>query len=175
MRKLAAACALAALALAAGCGSDSSDSTAGSDTTAAAAPSAEATATSAAASSSPAVSSAASSAASSSPASSASASTSSTPTVLTGSVGTADDPEAFVISLTDSSGRPVTTLPAGDYTVQVKDPSATHNFHLTGGEVDEKTSVPAVEETTFDVTLTPGNYRFVCDPHPRMTGSFTVT
>jgi plastocyanin len=159
MRKLAAACALASLALAAGCGSDSSnssDSAAGSS-------SAEATATSSAASSS----------APSSPAGS--ASTSATPTVLTGSVGTADDPEAFVISLTDSSGQPVSTLPAGDYTVQVTDPATTHNFHLTGAGVDEKTSVPAVEDTTFDVTLTPGEYTFVCDPHPRMTGSFTVT
>ena len=163
MRKLAAACALASLALAAGCGSDSSnssDSAAGSS-------SAEATATSSAASSS------ASSSAPSSPAGS--ASTSATPTVLTGSVGTADDPEAFVISLTDSSGQPVSTLPAGDYTVQVTDPATTHNFHLTGAGVDEKTSVPAVEDTTFDVTLTPGEYTFVCDPHPRMTGSFTVT
>jgi plastocyanin len=166
MRKLAAACALASLALAAGCGSDSSnssDSAAGSS-------SAEATATSSAASSS------APSSAPSSPAGPAgSASTSATPTVLTGSVGTADDPEAFVISLTDSSGQPVSTLPAGDYTVQVTDPATTHNFHLTGAGVDEKTSVPAVEDTTFDVTLTPGEYTFVCDPHPRMTGSFTVT
>jgi hypothetical protein len=163
MRKLAAACALASLALAAGCGSDSSnssDSAAGSS-------SAEATATSSAASSS------APSSAPSSPAGP--ASTSATPTVLTGSVGTADDPEAFVISLTDSSGQPVSTLPAGDYTVQVTDPATTHNFHLTGAGVDEKTSVPAVEDTTFDVTLTPGEYTFVCDPHPRMTGSFTVT
>jgi hypothetical protein len=174
MRKLAAACALASLALVAGCGSDSSDSAAGSGTTAAAASSAEATATSSAASSptSSPVSSPSSSPASSSPESSAPPST---PTVLTGTVGTEGDPEAFVISLTDSSGQPVTTLPAGDYRVQVKDPSTTHNFHLRGGGVDEKTSVPAVEETTFDVTLTPGDYRFVCDPHPRMSGSFTVT
>ena len=168
MRKFAAACALAALTLAAGCGSDDS----GSDADPAAAP---ATSEEAAATSSATSSAASSSPASSSPASSSSASGSGAPTVLNGSVGTAADPEAFVITLTDSSGQPVTTLPAGDYTVQVRDPAATHNFHLTGSGVDEKTSVPDVEDTTFDVTLVPGDYTFVCDPHPRMTGSFTVT
>lgn len=96
-------------------------------------------------------------------------------TVLIGMVGTAEDPEAFEISLTDESGEPVSELPAGDYTIQVTDPAATHNFHLTGGSVDESTSVPELEETTFEVTLEAGEYTYVCDPHPSMTGSFTVT
>lgn len=96
-------------------------------------------------------------------------------TVLIGSVGTEDDPDAFVISLTDESGEPVTTLPAGDYTIEVSDPSAIHNFHLEGGSVDETTSVPGTEETTFEVTLEPGEYTYTCDPHPPMTGTFTVT
>ena len=43
------------------------------------------------------------------------------------------------------------------------------------GSVDEKTSVPDVVDTTFDVTLTAGDYTFQCDPHPPMKGSFTVT
>ena len=96
-------------------------------------------------------------------------------TVLIGTVGTPEDPEAFEIALTTEDGEPVTELPAGDYTIQVSDPAATHNFHLTGGSVDETTSVPEVEETTFEVTLEPGEYTYVCDPHPPMTGSFTVT
>ena len=96
-------------------------------------------------------------------------------TVLIGMVGTADDPEAFEITLTDESGEPITEIPAGDYTIQVSDPAATHNFHLTGGSVDESTSVPEVEETTFEVTLEPGEYTYKCDPHPPMTGTFTVT
>jgi plastocyanin len=154
-RKLAAAGALAMLTLAAGCGSDDGGGgTASAPTTSAAA---------------------ATSAATSSAAASSSSGGSSTPTELTGTVGTADDPNAFSITLTDSSGAPVSTLPAGDYTIAVHDLSAMHNFHLTGGSVDEKTTVPEVTDTTFDVSLTAGDYTFTCDPHAKMTGSFTVT
>lgn len=96
-------------------------------------------------------------------------------TVLIGMVGTAEDPEAFEITLTDASGAPITEIPAGDYTIEVTDPSTTHNFHLTGGSVDETTSVPEMETTTFEVTLEPGEYTYRCDPHPPMTGTFTVT
>ena len=97
------------------------------------------------------------------------------PTVLQGSVGTPEDPEAFVISLVDASGEPVTTLPAGDYVIEVTDPATSHNFHLVGGSVDESTTVPETVETTFEVTLEPGEYTYVCDPHPNMVGTFTVT
>jgi len=96
-------------------------------------------------------------------------------TVLIGMVGNDTDPEAFEISLTTEDGQKVTELPAGDYTIQVKDPATKHNFHLTGGNVDETTSVPETTETTFEVTLEPGDYTFKCDPHPPMTGTFTVT
>jgi len=96
-------------------------------------------------------------------------------TVLIGMVGTAEDPEAFEITLTDEFGEPITAIPAGDYTIQVSDPATSHNFHLTGGSADETTSVPELEETTFEVTLEPGEYTYACDPHPSMTGTFTVT
>jgi plastocyanin len=95
-------------------------------------------------------------------------------TVLTAMVGSAEDPEAFEITLLDESGEEVSELPAGDYTIQVTDPAETHNFHLTGGSVDETTSVPETVETTWEVTLEPGEYTYKCDPHPPMTGSFTV-
>jgi plastocyanin len=166
MRKLAAACALATLTLAAGCGSDDDSGSA------AAAPASSAAATSSAATSS---SAAATSAAATSPADAASSSAAAAPTELTGTVGTEGDPNAFVISLTDSAGKPVDTLPAGDYSIAVHDLSGMHNFHLVGGSVDEKTTVPEVTDTTFDVTLTAGQYTFKCDPHAKMTGSFTVT
>jgi hypothetical protein len=156
MRGLAAACALMSLTFAAGCGSGGAEdtATAPSSSEAAASPSA-----------------AAPSSAAAPPSSSAPAA----PTVLTGVVGTADDPDAFVIALTDDSGQPVTALPAGEYSIQVQDLSDVHNFHLTGGSVDESTTVPEVVDTTFEVTLEPGEYSFVCDPHPRMAGTFTVT
>lgn len=95
--------------------------------------------------------------------------------VLIATVGTPEDPEAFEIALTHEDGEPVTSLPAGDYTIRVSDPATEHNFHLTGGSVDETTSVPELEETTWEVTLEPGEHTYTCDPHPAMTGTFDVT
>lgn len=94
--------------------------------------------------------------------------------VLMGTVGEAGDPEAFTIELADSSGEPVTELEAGEYEVEVSDLATLHNFHLTGPGVDESTSVSSTGEVTWKVTLEPGTYTFVCDPHPEMTGSVTV-
>lgn len=95
--------------------------------------------------------------------------------VLTGTVGDSEDPEAFTIALTDSSGKAVTTLPAGEYDVQVTDLATIHNFHLTGPGVDETTTVPETGEVTWTVTLEPGSYTFICDPHPDMVGEVKVT
>jgi plastocyanin len=150
MRRLALGIALASMALVGACGDDGTE-------------------TDAAAPASPQASSAAPSTAASS------AAPAGGDQVLTGTVGTKDDPNAFEISLTDSSGAPVTTLPAGSYKIKVNDLSAIHNFHLEGDGVDEKTAVPAVEDTTFAVDLKAGDYTFRCDPHPRMKGSLTVT
>jgi plastocyanin len=87
-------------------------------------------------------------------------------TTLNGSVG-----PGFDISLDGAEG-----LSAGDYTLVVDDQASSHNFHLTGpGEVDVSTEVGAEGEETFEITLEPGEYTFVCDPHAsQMKGSFTV-
>ena len=90
-------------------------------------------------------------------------------------VGTEDDPDAFEITLTDASGEEVTELPAGDYSIVVNDLSEIHNFHLEGEDVDEATTVPETGETTWDVTLTAGDYTAICDPHPGMKLEFSVT
>lgn len=95
-------------------------------------------------------------------------------TTLTAVVGSEEDPDAFVIMLMDDAGEMVTELPAGDYTIEVSDLSEIHNFHLTGADVDETTTVDEVADTTWDVTLEPGDYEYVCDPHPNMSGAFTV-
>ena len=95
--------------------------------------------------------------------------------VLTGTVGEAEDPEAFTITLTDSSGEQVTSLPAGEYQVEVTDLASIHNFHLAGPGVDETTTVPGTGEVTWTVTLEPGSYTFICDPHPDMVGEVKVT
>lgn len=90
-------------------------------------------------------------------------------------VGNPQNPDAYEITLTDSTGQPVERLQAGSYTIEVKDLSRIHNFHLTGPGVDEATSVPQVEDATFQVTLQQGDYRFICDPHPNMRGDVAVS
>ncbi len=94
---------------------------------------------------------------------------------LLATVGTEDDPEAFEIALTTADGQDVTTLAAGKYTIDVTDYSTIHNFALSGQGVDEATSVSEVEQTTWTVTVEPGEYSYVCDPHPSMSGGFAVT
>ena len=91
-------------------------------------------------------------------------------------VGTEESPDAFEISLVDEDGEPVTELSAGEYNIEVNDPTSVHNFHLSGGNgaVDEKTGPTEKIETVWVVTFVPGEYRFLCDPHPSMNGHFTV-
>ena len=92
-----------------------------------------------------------------------------TATKLTGTVG-----PGFTISLT-KSGKKVTKLKAGSYTFAIRDKSDFHNFHLTGPGVNKKTTVGAVVNKTWTVTLKKGTYKYVCDPHAAaMKGSFKV-
>jgi plastocyanin len=97
--------------------------------------------------------------------------------ILRGTVGSEQSPDAFEISLVDENGDPVTQLPAGEYNVEVHDWSSVHNFDLNGGNgaVEEKTGVTEKGETTWVVTFKPGEYRFMCDPHPSMNGHFAVS
>jgi len=82
----------------------------------------------------------------------------------------------FEISLKDSNGQDVTSLAAGTYTITVDDQSSSHNFHLTGGGVDEMTDVSGTGKDTWTVTLEAGSYHFQCDPHSSsMNGDFDVT
>jgi plastocyanin len=99
------------------------------------------------------------------------------PPVLTGIVGPND---AYVITLNDASGKKVAEIPAGTYTVVVKDESRIHNFHLASNEddtVDFRTDVDFVGEQTFAVTFKPHTrYAYACEPHwQTMSGSFLVT
>ena len=95
---------------------------------------------------------------------------------LIGTIGTPDDPNEFSIGLTDSSGAAVTTLPAGDYTITVDDQSRIHNWAFSGDGVDGvATDVSGTGKKSFPVTLKAGEYGYVCDPHPSMTGTLKVT
>jgi plastocyanin len=94
-------------------------------------------------------------------------------TALTGTVG-----PGFVIKLSTTSGKAVTSLKAGIYVITVTDKSTIHNFHLIGkGLNKEITSLGFTGRKTVVVTLKPGKVIYQCDPHKRdgMKASFTVT
>jgi hypothetical protein len=93
------------------------------------------------------------------------------PTPLAGTVG----PE-FTISL-KKSGKRVTTLRRGSYRITVNDRSDLHNFRLRGPGVNKMiTGIFFVGRKGVTVTLRPGRYTFICDPHfLDMRGSFRVT
>jgi plastocyanin len=68
------------------------------------------------------------------------------------------------------------TVAAGTYTLTVDDQASIHNFHLTGDGVDVATDISGTGKETFTVTLKPGTYTYVCDPHSsQMHGTLTVT
>ena len=80
----------------------------------------------------------------------------------------------FTITL-KKSGKKVTTLRPGTYTITVQDKSDFHNFRLRGPAVNRATTVAEVATKTWTVKLRKGTYRYVCDPHATsMKGSFTV-
>ena len=89
-------------------------------------------------------------------------------------IGTVADPGT--ISLRTEAGAAVTDLAAGTYTIEVRDQSINHNFHLTGPGVDMRTEVENIETVTWTVTLQDrARYTFVCDPHNTvMRGTFTT-
>jgi len=91
-------------------------------------------------------------------------------TKLKGTVG-----PGATISLKDGAGKAVKKVKGGTkYTIAVTDRSASHNFHLSGPGVNEKTGVGAKAKATWKVTFKKGKtYRFRCDPHRSfMKGSF---
>ena len=97
-------------------------------------------------------------------------------TATSGTTRTASVGPGFDISLTGADGAAVSTLAAGDYTIEVDDQSDIHNFHLTVPGVDEMTDVGGTGTDTWTVTLEAGSYHFQCDPHAStMNGDFEVT
>jgi hypothetical protein len=89
-------------------------------------------------------------------------------------IGTVADPAR--ISLTTEAGVAVRDLPAGAYTIEVRDESIQHNFHLSGPGIDVRTEVETTGVVTWNVTFQDkARYTFVCDPHnTTMRGSFTI-
>lgn len=68
------------------------------------------------------------------------------------------------------------TVKAGKVKLVVSDKATIHNFHLKGPGVNVKTSVSGTGTKVFAITLRKGaTYRFNCDIHPSLKGSFKVT
>jgi plastocyanin len=69
----------------------------------------------------------------------------------------------------------VSTLKRGRYTFVVSDRSSEHNFRIKGPVSRQITSISATGTKTVTLTLKPGRYTYVCDPHAGfMKGSFRV-
>lgn len=86
--------------------------------------------------------------------------------------------ESWNIDLRNPDGTHVSVIPPGTYAFEIRDTAQDHNFHLRGpaGEELGSTSVGGTGTVTWTLTLTPGRYGYVCDPHSGfMLGSFDVT
>jgi plastocyanin len=92
---------------------------------------------------------------------------------LIATVGTND---TQVITLTHANGSPVGDIPAGTYTIEVRDRSRMHNFHLSGPGVDRRTTVEEIATDTWVVTFRDQSvYTFLCEAHPTtMRDNFTT-
>jgi len=98
---------------------------------------------------------------------------------LIGTVGSKNDPDAYEIHLTTQDGAEVTTtLPPGEYLLEINDQSKIHNFHLGGprAAVDVATDVAGTGRKTINVLLQePESYIYVCDAHPTtMNVTFSI-
>ena len=90
---------------------------------------------------------------------------------LTGSVG-----PGATITLKKGTSK-VTTLKPGLYKFVIRDKSTAHNFHLKGPNGYSKvlTGLAYVGTKTYLITLKPGVWTYICDPHKTfMHGSFKV-
>ena len=86
--------------------------------------------------------------------------------VLKGSVG-----PGFTIGLAKKPTK------AGKYSFVITDKASTHNFHLVGPGVDKKLTSVSGTGTSKPVTLSlkKGSYRYYCDLHPSLKGSFKIS
>jgi plastocyanin len=90
---------------------------------------------------------------------------------------TGTDGPGFTITLKKGTTK-VTSLKAGTYKFVIRDKSSIHNFHLKGPNGYSKvlTTVKFVGTKTYTITLKPGAWTYICDPHrTTMKGAFRVT
>jgi plastocyanin len=82
----------------------------------------------------------------------------------------------YTIDVRTPAGQKVDAVKAGPYTIEVRDQSTEHNFRLQGPSVAKNSTLGFVGTQKWTVTLSPGTYRYQCDPHASlMKGALTVT
>lgn len=72
------------------------------------------------------------------------------------------------------SGKKVTKLVAGKYTIVVKDTTTHHNFHLRGPGVNKATGVAAKRTYTWKLTFRRGTYTYRDDAKPTVKKTVKV-
>ncbi len=83
----------------------------------------------------------------------------------------------FSIKVADATGRSVTQLDPGDYTLTIKNLSLAqeHNFHISGPGGVDMASAFDNNTVTWNLTFVDGVYKWKCDAHPtQMKGSINV-
>ena len=94
-----------------------------------------------------------------------------------GTLGSADAPVTEAVIVSPATLFDVTTVfvPAGEpvrFTYRNEHEAVPHNFHVSGADVDAKTPLrpgPDVQELTVTFPAA-GDFGYVCDIHPSMTG-----
>ena len=73
------------------------------------------------------------------------------------------------VSLRTGKGVVITSLRARRlYSIVVRDPSPTENFHLSGRGVDRQTTARFVGTVRWKVAFAAGSYRYRSDAHPAL-------
>jgi plastocyanin len=86
-----------------------------------------------------------------------------------------DDPDAVVVAEAMAFDPDEVRVPAGEpvsIVLDNRDDGVNHNLHVVGAPAADKTALErGPSQQALIVTLDVGEYEFVCDIHPDMTGS----
>ena len=86
-----------------------------------------------------------------------------------------DDPDVVILAEAMAFDPDEVTVPADEpvtIVIDNRDEGVNHNIHLPDAPAPNKTSLERGEsQQALTVTLPAGEYEFVCDIHPNMTGT----
>jgi plastocyanin len=84
------------------------------------------------------------------------------------------DDGGTAVSMRDFSFNPASvTVSSGDTISLTNEGEASHTFTIEEGAIDEELEPGASADVTID--LEAGDYEFICEFHPQMTGTLTVS